>query len=134
MNSYNMRSICETEACCAHIPGRGFVPSLVDTHIADQAHCVFLPNGDPLVDYIGAAEDLDPAWADIVTAINAVAGTAFEAESVKNPNGRGPQEDGGVRHTCASQNVLSKMTEEAAQAIAQQYALDVVSLGYVVVE
>lgn len=133
-DAYNMRAICEGEACCAHIPARGFVPGLVDAHIADQAHCVFLPSGEPLVDYIGTAEDLDAAWTDIIAAINERAGTAFEAQSVKNPNGRGPEDAGGVRHTCNGENVLATMTREAAYSIARQYANDVLSLGYMVVE
>lgn len=133
-DAYNMRAICETEACCAHIPARGFVPGLVDAHIADQAHCVYLPNGDALVDYIGAAEDLDAAWVDIVAAINDRAAASFEALPVKNPNGRGPAEDGGVRHTCDGDNVLSMITRENAYALARQYAHDVVTLGYAAVE
>lgn len=129
-----MRTICTKEDCCAHIPSRGFLPGLVDSHIADQAHCIFLPNGDPLVDYIGTAEDLDAAWADIVAAINDRAGTSFEALPVKNPNGRGPAEDGGVQNTCSSDKVLSVITQESAYSLARHYALDVIALGYATVE
>lgn len=129
-DAYNMRTICESNACCAYINRGGFRPDFVDGHIADQAHCVFLPNGDPLVDYIGTAEDLDVAWVDIVAAINARAGMNFTAEPVKNPNGRGASEDGGVRHPCDGEKVTNTMTPTAALGIAKQFAQDVVSLGY----
>lgn len=65
-NTDRMRELCPTERCCAYIAAKDrWVPHFVDVHIADQAHCMFLPDGSPLVDYIGASESLDEDWPQV---------------------------------------------------------------------
>lgn len=128
-----MRRICAAESCCAYLPRRGFLPVFVDSHISDQSHCVFLPNGDPVVDYIGFSEDLEGSWAAIVARINARAGTDFAAPAPRNTNGRGTAEAGGVKHSCVNGTAVAAaevVTAGTAYAIAQQFAHDVVYLGY----
>ena len=109
------------------------MPGLVDTYIADQAHCVFLPNGDPIVDYIGSAEDLDVAWAGIVAGINGRAGTAFEAVPLERYKGSHVAEDGVVENLCGSAMAAAVITHESAYSLARHYALDIAVFGYAVV-
>lgn len=59
---------CERDGCCSYVAARSaWWPEFVNIHIGDQSHCVFLPNGEPLVDYIGLTEYFDAAWVDIMT-------------------------------------------------------------------
>jgi hypothetical protein len=58
-----MRRLCAAENCCPYIEAQNrWVPHFLDVHIADQAHCMFLPDGSSLVDFIGASETLDEDW------------------------------------------------------------------------
>ena len=34
-------------------------------HISEQQHCVFLPDGSSMVDYIGTTETLESDWAAV---------------------------------------------------------------------
>jgi hypothetical protein len=110
-----MRRICDTESCCAYIGNMGFVPGFVDIHIADQSHCTFLPNGEPVVDYIGVSENLSQDWGNIVAEINDRAGTDFAAQDPSNPNGVGGSSSGGVEHACTSEKVLQFMNDSTSR-------------------
>eukprot|EP00892_Ulva_mutabilis_P000786 jgi/Ulvmu1/10708/UM067_0034.1 len=129
-DAYRLRQVCEAEACCAYVGGKR-TPGFVDIHIADQAHCAFLPSGEPFVDYIGASEILNASWRDIVAGINERAGTAFEARDPENPNGNGGEQSGGVAHTCTSEKVLQHYGAEQVRGVAMHYAVDVVRFGYI---
>lgn len=125
-----MRGLCDTVSCCSYVGGER-APGFVDIHIADQAHCAFLPNGQPFVDYIGVSENLMQTWQEIVAAVNKNAGTAFEARDPENPNGKGNTTAGGVAHTCTSEAVLQHYTAAALYGVASHYALDLVRFGYI---
>eukprot|EP00892_Ulva_mutabilis_P002784 jgi/Ulvmu1/12506/UM009_0161.1 len=129
VDAYRLRQVCEAEACCAYVGGIR-APGFVDVHIADQAHCTFLPSGEPFVDYIGASENLEATWREIVAAVNERAGTVFEARNPENPNGIGGEQTGGVAHTCTSERVLEHYGAEQIRSIAMHYAMDVVRFGY----
>eukprot|EP00892_Ulva_mutabilis_P012653 jgi/Ulvmu1/9760/UM055_0100.1 len=128
-DAYQLRHVCEAESCCAYVGGKR-TPGFVDIHITDQAHCAFLPSGEPFVDYIGASENLDASWRDIVAAVNERAGTAFEARDPENPNGNGGEQSGGVAHTCTSEKVLQHYGADEVYGVAMRYAMDVVRFGY----
>lgn len=131
---YRMRTICETQQCCSYVkPIKAFKPGFVDAHISDHAHCMFLPDGDPIVDYIGASEAFDDAWADVVAEINRRVGTTFVARKAKKMNSKA---SGGVDATatqaagCGGEHALLYLNATTATNIAQQFALDVVRLGF----
>lgn len=127
---YRMRELCDAELCCSYVGGQR-APGFVDIHISDQAHCAFLADGQPFVDYIGASENLTQAWRDIVAGVNNNAGSVFEARDPENPNGTGNTTAGGVAHTCTSEVVLKRYTAAELYGIASHYALDVVRFGYI---
>lgn len=58
-----MRELCPREQCCVFIEARDYwLPHFLDEHISDQSHCVFLPGGESMVDYIGSSERIDADW------------------------------------------------------------------------
>lgn len=58
-----MRQLCPEEQCCVFIKARDYwLPHFLDEHISDQSHCVFLPGGESMVDFIGASESIDADW------------------------------------------------------------------------
>ena len=66
-NTNNMMELCPKERCCAYIAGdlNAFKPHFVNNHISDQSHCVFLPGGESIVDFIGSSENLETDWATV---------------------------------------------------------------------
>jgi hypothetical protein len=59
----SMRQLCPIDQCCVFSEGRkSWLPYFLDEHISDQSHCVFLPNGKSMVDFIGVAESVDADW------------------------------------------------------------------------
>jgi hypothetical protein len=66
-NTNSMRELCPAEGCCSFIgpPMNAWFPHFVDEHIGDQSHCVFLPGGESMVDYIGASETIDEDWPEV---------------------------------------------------------------------
>eukprot|EP00892_Ulva_mutabilis_P002461 jgi/Ulvmu1/12215/UM086_0004.1 len=61
---------CEHGDCCTFVPARGtWWPEFVNIHVGDHSHCMFLPNGEPLVDYVGLTEFFDAAWVDIMNTL-----------------------------------------------------------------
>ena len=130
-NTNTMRELCPLEQCCTYISTmQQFVPHFTDLHINDQSHCVFLPGGESLVDYIGATESINEDWPAIVERINERAGTAFVAAPPTNPNGHGSAAAGGVENGCLSANAAANFNETTLRNIARQYAMDVVRYGY----
>ena len=128
---YSMRRICESRRCCSYVkPISAFKPGFIDAHISDHSHCMFLPGGEPLVDYIGASEAFDDAWADIVAEINRRVGTAFVAAPTKSMNGHVNAATGASEHSCSGTRVLQYFNETTARNVARQFALDIVRLGY----
>lgn len=128
---FAMRRICERDDCCAYIRRAArWVPNFVDAHVADHGHCMFLPDGEPLVDYIGASEAFDDAWADIVTEINRRAGTSFVVAPTKSMNGHVNATTGASEHACSGARVMQFYNETTARNVARQFALDIVRLGY----
>ena len=66
VNSHSMRSICERQGCCAYVARRArYIPSFVDVHVSDQAHCVFLAAGQSMVDFVGATETIEDDWMQV---------------------------------------------------------------------
>ena len=63
-NTNSMIQLCPREQCCADIAGKYkmWKPNFVNSHITDQSHCVFLPGGESIVDFIGTTESLDTDW------------------------------------------------------------------------
>lgn len=126
-----MRDVCNLNGCCAYIARTSrWVPNFVDAHVADHGHCMFLPGGEPLVDYIGVSEAFDDSWADIVGEINRRVGTAFVAAPTKSMNGRVDSGTGASEHSCSGTRVLQYFNNTTARNIARQFALDIVRLGY----
>jgi hypothetical protein len=59
----SMRQLCPNEQCCVFVEARNsWLPYFLDEHISDQSHCVFLPSGESMVDFIGASESVDYDW------------------------------------------------------------------------
>jgi hypothetical protein len=130
-NTNAMREICPQYQCCPFLGNLGsFVPAFIDLHINDQSHCVFLANGDPLVDFIGRSELMDEDWALVLENINRLAGTDFQVETVDNPNGHGGHGTGGVEHGCQNGSLLNMFDSTTLFNIAQQYASDVLMYGF----
>ena len=94
-----MRKLCPNKKCCSYFRGR-FAPHFLDEHINDQAHCVFLPGGESLVDYVGDSARVSQDWQHIVAAINERSGSNFSSGAVVNPNGRGGPDGHGVENAC----------------------------------
>ena len=129
-NSDTLRQLCLRESCCAYIPALSrFVPHFIDQHINDQAHCVFLPGGDSLVDYIGATSTIEEDWPRIVAEINHRAGTAFVPQPITNPNGHGKSASR-VATDCELPEVREMFNETTLRNIARQYAMDIVRYGF----
>ena len=123
-----MHELCAKHKCCPWLPPtQSFAPGFVGLHVSDQSHCVFMPGGESIVDFIGATERIDDDWAAIVQHINERAGTHFRAVSPSMINGRGPLTSVEASSGCKAN---AKLSEEAKQNIAQQYAQDVVRFGY----
>ncbi|NJR43260.1 MAG: hypothetical protein HC767_11995 [Akkermansiaceae bacterium] len=58
-----MRELCPNEKCCSYIGFQNaWAPHFLDVHIQDQSHCVFLPGGESMVDYIGTSESVSADW------------------------------------------------------------------------
>lgn len=130
-NSNSLRELCPQEDCCSYIKGlSSFMPHFVDVHINDQAHCVFLPAGEALVDYIGATATVDDDWVEIVASINKRAGTDFVAGPVSNPNGHGDAAKGKVENSCEFPEIMANFNKTTLYNIASQYAMDVLRYGY----
>jgi hypothetical protein len=130
-NSDSMRQLCPNEACCTYVkPLQRWVPSFVDVHINDQSHCVFLPGGESLVDYIGATETIEDDWVEIVAAINKRTGLKIVAKAMTNPNGMGQKANGGIEHGCMMPDVRALFNGTTLRNIARQYAMDVLRYGY----
>lgn len=126
---YSMRRICESRRCCSYVkPISAFKPGFIDAHISDHSHCMFLPGGEPLVDYIGASEAFDDAWADIIAEINRRVGTQFVARKAKKMNSKATSGEAGGG--CAGEHALRFLNATTATNIARQFALDVVRLGF----
>ena len=66
-NTHNMMRLCSTDECCAYIAGKLNIwkPDFVDAHITDQSHCVFLPGGESIVDFVGSTESLETDWSTV---------------------------------------------------------------------
>ena len=66
-NSNNMMQLCPKDQCCAYIGGghQMWKPHFVNSHISDQSHCVFLPDGESIVDFIGTTENLAIDWTTV---------------------------------------------------------------------
>eukprot|EP00892_Ulva_mutabilis_P011502 jgi/Ulvmu1/8724/UM047_0065.1 len=125
-----MRDICASDNCCAFIRRvQRWVPNFVDAHVSDHGHCMFLPGGEPLVDYIGTSEDFAASWADILGEINRRVGTAFAAAPTKSMNGH-VDASGASEHSCSGTRVAHYYNSTTARNVALQYALDIVQLGY----
>lgn len=94
---------------------------------------MFLPSGEPIVDYIGASEAFDDAWADIVAEVNRRVGSTFVARKAKKMNSKA---SGGAGATaaeaagCGGEHALLYLNATTATNIARQFALDVVHLGF----
>jgi hypothetical protein len=130
-NSNSLRELCPHDDCCSYVSEHGqFVPHFTDLHINDQAHCVFLPGGESLVDYVGSTATIAQDWTAIVGAINARAGTAFVAAPVTNPNGYGGADGHGQETVCSAPDVRANLNETTLRNIARQYAMDVVRYGF----
>jgi hypothetical protein len=67
----------------------------------------------------------------VVEQINKRAGTAFQAYSVQNRNGRGKPSSGGIANHCYAEHVQDLFNETTLKNIAMQYAVDVLNFGYV---
>lgn len=128
-DAYRLRSICDTRRCCAFVRTiNTFKPGFVDAHISDHSHCMFLPGGEPLVDYIGASESFDVAWADIVAEINRRTGTSFVPRKPKKLNSKAS--GGPADANCSGEHALEFYNATTAANVARQFALDVVRLGF----
>eukprot|EP00892_Ulva_mutabilis_P003113 jgi/Ulvmu1/12802/UM097_0031.1 len=128
-DAYRLRSICDTHQCCAYVGTiSAFKPGFVDAHISDHSHCMFLPGGEPLVDYIGASEAFDDAWTDIVAEINRRTGSAIKARKPKKLNSKAS--GGLVAGGCGGEHALEFYNATTATNVARQFALDVVRLGF----
>ena len=126
-----MRELCPQEKCCSWVSGVGqFVPHFVDLHINDQSHCVFLPSGESLVDFVGATASIDEDWTTIVGEINDRVGTRFVPVAVTNPNGHGKPGQGNVENSCTDPEIMANFNETTLYNIASQYAMDVLRYGY----
>lgn len=66
-NTNNMMQLCRRDQCCAYIAGdlNKWRPKFLNSHITDQSHCVFLPGGESVVDFIGTTESLDADWSAV---------------------------------------------------------------------
>ena len=130
-NSNSMRELCPHDDCCSYVSSLAqFVPHFTDQHINDQAHCVFLPGGESLVDYIGSTATIAEDWPIIVDAINKRANTSFVAGPVTNPNGHGGADGHGQETACSDANVRANFNETTLKNIARQYAMDVIRYGF----
>lgn len=128
-DAYRLRSICESRQCCAWVKTiNAFKPGFVDAHVSDQSHCMLLPSGEPIVDYVGASESFDDAWVDIVAEINRRTGQTFVPRKPKKMNSKasGGSADGG----CGGEHALDFFDGTTAANVARQFALDVVRLGF----
>ena len=129
-----LRTICNDDNCCSYIPTiKRFFPAFVDQHISEQAHCVFLPDGKSMVDYIGSTESIHHDWAIILDEINRRAGTDFQSALVPfaNPNGR--RADGHdlfLAQECKLPRLQAMFNQTTLRNIAMQYAMDVVRFGF----
>jgi hypothetical protein len=101
----------------------------VHQHINDQSHCVFLPDGESVVDFIGATESIEGDWKAVLGEINKRAGTAFPAEVQQIvPRGTGRDISAGVLNTCESAS--RRLDDSIMFNIASQYAMDIDRYGY----
>jgi hypothetical protein len=130
-NSNVLRELCPTDECCTYIKKQDrWIPHFVDQHINDQSHCVFLPGGESLVDFVGSTERIQEDWPLVVEEINRRMGTEFTVGHVGNPNGHGNQTAGGIETVCENSLVKSYFNETTIFNIAIQYAMDIVRYGY----
>jgi hypothetical protein len=62
-DSLALKDICHDQGCCPYVNAQErFIPAFIDQHVSDQAHCVFLPGGESLVDFIGSTENIEDDW------------------------------------------------------------------------
>jgi hypothetical protein len=131
VNSNSIRELCSQQNCCSYISAAmRFNPGFPDEHVADQAHCIFLPGGESVVDYIGSTETIEQDWLKIVGEINRYSGSNFVPQPLKNPNGRGSKGHGSIETWCMDAAVIANLNETTSRNIARQYAMDVLLFGY----
>lgn len=126
-----MRELCGADHCCAYNPAaKKWQPSFVDEHVNAQAHCMFLPDGSSMVDFVGRSEHVDEDWAELLQHIGRRSGRQVTARPVKRVNaGRGATSAGGAGAACAAQ-LRPELNETTMRGIAEQYARDVLDLCY----
>ena len=83
-------------------------------------------DGRSMVDYIGRSESLSEDWVEIVSYVSTAIGRIYTASEIKNPNGY----KNNVENKCRS-NKMNHMYNGKVQLLADQYAADVVMLGYI---
>ena len=128
-DSFRMRDICDSHGCCVYIAAMNtWVVDFVNAHISQQAHLVFTPAGESIVDYIGRTENIQDDWAEIVANIQTRSGLDVGTVAMENVNGRHtaievPPEE---QHPCLpADRVQMKVLEPPAiLAITLQHALD----------
>jgi hypothetical protein len=126
VNSRVLVQGCDTRDCCPYVQAfKMFAPQFTLQHLNDQSHCVFLPGGESLVDFVGATESVEEDWARVVQEINNRMGTTFVPGIMGRHNvGQG---DAG-QTSCAS--AMKFLNETSISNIAWQYSMDIVRFGY----
>lgn len=134
-NSNVLSTICAKEQCCVYLARTGsFQPAYINEHINEQAHCVFVDNGDMVVDFIGRSEKINEDWPAVLESINRRSGSSFEVKVVATENQqtglpKDPVPDS-VQNNCSSDEFLNKFDSQTLYDIGHQYASDVVLFGF----
>ena len=107
-----------------------FVDKFVNVHVASQAHTIFTPAGDAVMDFIGRTEELEADWHEIMRQIRLRSGAATLTVA---PIGRKSVRDAAElkRRRACTLSAAARANENTATDLALQYAIDLRRSGYV---